>query len=340
MRKAWFWIVLVLAAASLAASAVLLVDYVRPGPVFCDEYGGCGMVKRTVFAYPIGIPMPVFGIAGILATALFAFVPGKRARLAQAALAGFGALVALLLLGVQISMKVVCPYCTVVDTSMLVIAVISIARYRKEWDPPNAKKLLGVGVGVLVAATAWPIGIGMSRKSLPRDVPPVIAEEIKSTPRGQVTLVDFVDFECPYCRATHAELAPLLAELKDKVRVARKHVPLRMHPHALDAARAGCCAELYGKGDEVADALFKADPNELTPEGCERIAREAGIDVSRFRACLSDPETDARIKRDGEAFRAAKGHGLPTIFIDGTRLDGAQDRETLRATLDEAIRRL
>jgi uncharacterized membrane protein len=109
MRKAWFWIVLVLSAAALAASAVLLVDYVRPGPVFCDEYGGCGMVKRTVFAYPLGIPMPALGIAGILATALCAFLAGKRSREAQAALASFGALVALLLIGVQISMKVVCP---------------------------------------------------------------------------------------------------------------------------------------------------------------------------------------------------------------------------------------
>jgi protein-disulfide isomerase len=180
----------------------------------------------------------------------------------------------------------------------------------------------------------------MSRSPIPGGVPPVIAEEMRATPRGQITLVDFVDFECPYCRATHAELAPLLAQRKDKVRVARKHVPLRMHPHAMDAARAGCCAELLGKGDEVADALFKADPSDLTPEGCERIAQQAGLDVGRFRACTQDPATDARIKRDGETFRAAKGHGLPTIFIDGTRLDGAQDRETLQATLDAAIRRL
>ena len=155
-----------------------------------------------------------------------------------------------------------------------------------------------------------------------------------------MTVVDFVDFECPFCRMTHAELAPLLAQRKAKVRVARKHVPLRMHPHAMDAAKAACCGEVLGKGEEMADALFDAPPQDLTPEGCERIAKEQGLDLDAFRACVNDPATAERIEKDKEAFRAVKGHGLPTLWIDGTKLEGAQDRESLESTLDAAIRAL
>ena len=55
---------------------------------------------------------------------------------------------------------------------------------------------------------------------------------------------------------------------------------------------------------------------------------------------MKDPEIDARIRADGETFRAAHGHGLPTIYIDGTKLEGSQEREVLESTLDGAIRAL
>src|SRR4051812_13999348 len=66
MRKnLWFWLTVVFAVAALVASAILLVDYVRPAPVFCEAGGGCGKVRATIFARPFGIPLPAIGIAGI-----------------------------------------------------------------------------------------------------------------------------------------------------------------------------------------------------------------------------------------------------------------------------------
>jgi predicted DsbA family dithiol-disulfide isomerase/uncharacterized membrane protein len=333
-----FWVVIALCVVALVASSLLLVDYVRPSPVFCAAEGGCGVVKRTVFAYPLGIPTPLLGIGGFLAVGLAALVPGRRARLAQLALAAVGGLVALGLIVVQAVLHTLCPYCIVVDVSALVLLGFSTGRVLAMWDPPQARAQLGAGVGAVCLAVAVPVAIGMTRKPIPSTVPAAIAEEMRKTPRGKVTVIDFVDFECPFCRMTHAELGPLLAARKDKVRVARKHVPLRMHAHASDAARAAACAETMGKGDEVAESLFTANPGDLTREGCEKIAETHGLDVARFRACMTSPETEARIKADGEAFRAAQGHGLPTLFIDGTKLEGAQDPAVLESTLDTAIR--
>ena len=341
MRKPLpFWLVMAVCAVALVASSLLLVDYVRPAPVFCAAEGGCGVVKRTVFAYPFGIPTPLLGIGGFLAIGLAQLIPGRRARIAQAMLASFGGIVAAGLLVVQAMLKTVCPFCAVADISALLLVGLSIARAVRGWDPPEHKRQLAGGVLAMVGAVGAPISVGMSKKVIPPEVPGVIAEEMRKTPRGKVTVVDFVDFECPFCRMTHTDFGPMLAARKDKVRVERKHVPLRMHPHAMDAARAACCGEKLGKGDEMAEALFTADPTGLTPEGCEALAVKHGLDATQFRECVKDPAIDARIRADGDAFRAAGAHGLPTIFIDGVKLEGAQDPAILQSVLDSAIRAL
>jgi protein-disulfide isomerase len=342
MRKAApFWLTILVAAVALVASALLYVDYVRPLPVFCAADGGCGMVKKTIFAYPLGVawlPMPIFGIAGFFAIALLALLPGRRARIAQASLAVGGAIVASGLLIVQALMGTICPYCAAADVSALVVAGLSVARALKGWDPPEHKAHVGAAALGTVLAIGAPLAFGFTKKPLEGALPTVISEEIAKAPRGKVTIVDFVDFECPFCRMTHAELSPLLVAYKDKVHVVRKNVPLRMHPHAMDAARAACCGEEQGKGEEMAEALFKSE--DISGEGCAKLAGDLGLDVARFRACTTSPATEARIKAEAESFRAAKGHGLPTIFVGTQRLEGAQDRESLKAALEEALRAL
>lgn len=338
--KAAFWLTVVVVAAALVASAILLVDYVRPGPVFCEAGGGCAKIRETAFARPLGIPLPAIGLLGLLAIGFAALVPGRRARDAQLVLAGSGGMVAAGLLVVQAKMNALCPYCAVVDGASIVLAGLAIVRWRNDWDPPPERAVLGGAVGGLVVAIAAPLAIGFSRHVIPVNVPPPVAAEIKKTGPDKVTVVDFVDFECPFCRMTHAELSPLLAARKDKVRVVRKQVPLRMHPHAMDAAKAACCGETLGKSDEMADALVKTPPEELTPEGCEKLAKELGLDVEQFKKCVADPRTAERIDSDRAEFKAAKGHGLPMIWVGDKLLDGAQEKAELEAALDGAIRRL
>jgi hypothetical protein len=143
--------------------------------------------------------------------------------------------------------------------------------------------------------------------------------------------------------ATHARLAPMLAKYKDHVRVVRKNVPLRLHPHAADAARTACCAELMGKGDEIAEALFATEPAELTPAGCEKLARDHGLDITKFQACFHDPATEASIKADTEALRASEPDHLlrlPTIWVGAQKLQGEQDDESLRDAFAAASRAL
>jgi uncharacterized membrane protein/protein-disulfide isomerase len=335
-HAAWLATVFVPCVAGLAASAVLLVDYVRGVGVFCDDDGGCGKVRQTVFASVGGIPTPAFGVVAFLVIGALALARGPLARAAQVGVSITGAAVALVLLYIQaFVIGAWCKFCIVADVSMVAAASAAAVRFwQVKWDPWGMTERF-VGAVLLFMAPGLPFAYGMTRQD---PTPAEISAELAKTPRGQVTVIDFVDFECPFCRLTNEDFAPLLAEKKDRLRVVRKQVPLtRIHPHALDAARAACCGEAMGKGGEMADALFSTPAEELTPGGCKKIAQSLGLPVDAFRDCVKSADTDAHIRADTALFRATGGHGLPTIWIGRTKLEGAQPRDTLEHTLDDAV---
>src|SRR5262245_48460214 len=117
-------------------------------------------------------------------------------------------------------------------------------------------------------------------------VPPPIRDELARAPRGTVTVISFTDFQCPFCRRTHAALAPLVAQHRGRVRVVLRHVPLRMHPDARTAARAAVCTESLPAAEAVADALYQSP--DLGEAACEAIALERGADRDAYQRCVAD----------------------------------------------------
>lgn len=320
--------------AGLAASAALLVDYLRPVPVFCAEGSGCDAVKHTPFAAPFGVPLPPVGLAGFVAIGALALMVGRRARIAQLALSAGAALAGATLLVIQVMLGHYCPYCCVVDASGL--AALAAASY---WltEPPEVMAplwLRSAGAAMMAVAMGIPLFFGL-RKTV--TLPAAIAAEMASTPPGMITVVDFVDFECPFCRMTQEELEPVLQAHKDRLHVVRRQVPLHSHAHAHDAARAACCAERLGKGDAMAESLFSVDVDALTPDGCEKVAAQVGLSVDPYRACVIDPATDARIEADRAEFKAAGGYALPTIWIGRRQLVGARSKEEIAKIVDEEL---
>jgi len=171
-------------------------------------------------------------------------------------------------------------------------------------------------------------------------VPGVVRDEIARTSQvksGAATIVFFTDFQCPFCRKTHAALAPVVDARRDRVRVVIRHVPLPRHPDARTAARAAVCVERLTNAlhDDYVHALFEAP--DLSEQACEDLAIERGVDRDEFRRCLSDPSTDARIEQDLAMFDAVEGDGVPLLYVGRTRLEGAQTRGSLEAAIDAAI---
>jgi len=331
-----FTAIVALTAIGLAASAALLVDYTRPVPLFCAEDGGCARLQHTLYAHLIfGLPTPAIGLAGYLLLAILTLVHGNVARFLHLLATTFGALVAGFLLYVQVSRWTFCPYCLAVDLSTIVLLSLVLLRVRTEADGPDARGSSAVGALFFLAT-----GLPLLSNALIRPhvtVPPVIAAEIQKTPPGEITIVDFIDFECPYCRQTAKDFQPSLDAYRGKFRLVRKQMPLtRIHPHAEDAARAACCAEQLGQGDAMASALVQAPVEELTPDGCAKIAASLGIDDKAFRACVADPKTQQRIESDEADFKAAGGHGLPLIWINDQVIAGAEGPDKLREAMARA----
>jgi len=324
------------AVAGLSASAMLAVDYFRPAPVFCAEASGCDALRHTLFAAPLGVPLPVLGLVGFLALGAVGLAAGRAARMLELALSAGAALVGVLLLFVQVGLHRFCPYCCVADVSG--IASLGAAVWRLlQVEHISCARLPAYSAAVFLAtAVLLPLGLGWRMRPRP---PALIRAQLAETPKGKITVIDCIDFECPFCRKMHAELAPLLAAHKDKVRLVRRQVPLRNHPHAQDAARAECCAEKLGAGDAMAEALFAAPVEELTPEGCEKLAERVGLALAPYRACVADPGTDQRIEADRSVFKATGGYALPTIWIGDLEFVGEQPAEVLANALEGAVAR-
>jgi protein-disulfide isomerase len=169
-------------------------------------------------------------------------------------------------------------------------------------------------------------------------IPEAVSRERSKTPPGKVTIVEYLDFECPFCRQTHEELAPILAKHRAEVRLVRKQVPLTtMHRHAMTAALTAVCADAQGKGDEVADALMRAPVPSLTLEGCAELGEKAGLDPATLASCMNHPATQKRVDDDSREFFDAGGEGVPTLWIDGKKLVGEQPPGALERILEQAI---
>jgi predicted DsbA family dithiol-disulfide isomerase/uncharacterized membrane protein len=321
--------------AGLVASAMLVVDYLRPTPVYCVEGGGCDALRHTAIAMPLGIPLPLFGVAGFLAIGFASLLGGPRWRMAQLGLSVIAGMVGLSLLVLQFRLGKFCPFCCVVDGSGVLAAMVASARLWLASEASAPRGLAYAGAVVLVLAPVVPLVAGFRASPVPQ----VIRDELAQSPPGVITVVDFADFECPFCRMTHTELQAALESHAGHVRLVRRQVPLKMHVHAMDAARGACCAEKLGKGDAMADALFTAPVEDLTRDGCEKIAERVGLSLEPYRACVSDPATDALIAADKAEFQAAGGFALPTLWIGEVQVVGAQPKERIEEALDGAMAR-
>jgi len=163
-------------------------------------------------------------------------------------------------------------------------------------------------------------------KNVPIDDSPV------SGPEGaKVTIVEFADFECPFCAVVYPRLEKLHDEFKDKVRVVYKFYPLPSHPHGEAAARAAAAAHKQGKFWPMHHKLFDGQ-KALEPSDIERYAKEAGLDLPKFRADLqSQPVTD-RLARDKKLGEDLQIRGTPTIYVNGRLHDPSSDLSDAVAT--------
>jgi predicted DsbA family dithiol-disulfide isomerase/uncharacterized membrane protein len=324
-------VVRVAALVALAASAALLSDYTADAPTFCSAASGCAVVRAHQLSHlnvaGVFLPLPFFGVVGFAAL----FGASLKSRPLTVLLAAIGGLTGLMLLCVQaFVIRRFCWLCVTTDVSAIVAAVAALtASFRGAPAPERLRPGAWWGLGLLSlgAPLIWPL------VKLGPAVPGSVQARYVG---GKINVVEFVDFECPACRRFSGILKAELRPYGERVHFVRLNKPLDIHPFARDAARGFVCAEKQGRSEPMADALFAAE--DLSPAAIERIATGVGLDVERFKACIVDPATDARIEAESSLLVPPELEGLPTTYIGSKRLLGVQSAEMVADALERAAR--
>lgn len=166
---------------------------------------------------------------------------------------------------------------------------------------------------------------------------PVAGAPERGPKNARITLVEFSDFECPYCSRATPAIAELLKAYPKDTRLIYKQFPLDMHPHARMAAAAALAAGDQGKFWEMHDKLF-ANYNRLSRERIVELAKELGLDMSRFQKDLDSGKYETRIERDLNDGVQAGVQGTPTLFVNGKRYNGAITLAALKPVLDGELK--
>jgi protein-disulfide isomerase len=226
-----------------------------------------------------------------------------------------------------------CWLCSVVDVAALAAAAAAFAHQTATTEPehfidPLQRRAWGALLVLAIGAPLlWPVV---------KPAPPVPLVIVAGYVPEKINVIEFADFECPFCRKLHPLLKGVIESYPPgSVHFVRKQVPLEMHPDAKPAARAAICAEAQGKGEKLADRLVEI---ELSASAVRRAAVEVGVDAGAFDRCLASPDPDKRIAADTKLLEDAGMEGLPTTYVGGKRLLGVVSEAALRDAFDRAAR--
>ncbi len=185
-----------------------------------------------------------------------------------------------------------------------------------------------------------------SRALLPNAGPPIALDLDEATAHGPsdaaLTVVEFSDFQCPYCRKL-ADALKAAADQHGNVRIVFRHYPMdascnravegKFHEFACGAAKAALCAEAQGRFWAMHDVMFE-NQRALSPAELSEHARTAGLDTAAFARCLEAPETAARLERDLARAESLKLKGTPSWFVNGLAYVGARSVDELLAIFE------
>ena len=162
-----------------------------------------------------------------------------------------------------------------------------------------------------------------------------MTDHVRST--GDVELLEYGDFQCPYCRDAVRSIARVLARLDGRVRFVFRHFPVTgKHPRAQKAAEAAEAAGAQGRFWEMHDALCAAEKDGLSDDDLVRYAQEIGLDVARFEEELRSGAHAQAVAEDRARGEASGVTGTPAFFVAGERHRGFYDVEALVDALEDA----
>jgi protein-disulfide isomerase len=364
-----------LAAVGVALALVLARQHAYAhagGQSFCsiNDVVNCDRVATSRYSVVLGVPVALWGALGYGLALLLAAASLRRSRphprwatglLFALAAAATAIDVALALIS-TFAVGALCLLCA--GTWVISVGLLAAAWRATKPDGPLAALRADLSVlrsrpsrtaGVVLAgAAATALAAGAYQRYAPAPRPP----EARRTPLpgqaagappsaasgGPVVVVEFSDYDCPFCAISHEETKALLAARPD-VKLVKKHFPLdpscnaavqrAMHPNACVLAAAAICAEEQGKLEPMDDLLFR---EQRARRPLEAVASELKLDLPRFRECLGAPSTARRLQADVAAALAVGVRATPTYVVNGVVVQGKLGPEALPPPPSRAAR--
>ncbi len=200
---------------------------------------------------------------------------------------------------------------------------------------------VGVFAASLIAAGLGALSFYLGRADAALSGPPVELlrpvdpdrDHIRGRVDAPLTLVEYADFECPFCSKATGSIAELREWLGDDLRYVFRHLPMeQVHPHARAAALASEAAAAQGRFWELADRMF-AHSDALEPDDLREYATDIGLDLERFDEDLRTRRYEKRVDDDAIDAETSEVHGTPTCYVNGRRHLGPYDAQTLAMAL-------
>lgn len=158
----------------------------------------------------------------------------------------------------------------------------------------------------------------------------------KGPEKAPITIIEYTDFQCPYCRRGAETIHRIMEMYPNKIRLVFKNNPLKFHPQALPAAKAALAAYKQGKFWEYHDLLFK-NSAKLNKEMFLKFARDLGLDIEKFNKDRNSEEIAKQIENDQVRAAELKLSGTPTFIVNGVVIRGAQPLPYFRMVIERLL---
>lgn len=209
------------------------------------------------------------------------------------------------------------------------------ARERLRLDLENQERMKHYRAGIDALRKKWTVRMNFAAPRFVTELDDGVSPATGAA-KAAVTIVEFSDFECPYCRAVQGTLKQVLDIYAGQVRLVFKHLPLEGHRNSLPAARAAYCAGEQDRFWQFHDALFTA--TELSPGLFTQIAGELGLGVTKFQACVNSEQSRAGVVKDLETARVFGVESTPSFIVNGKLVQGALSFADFQKLIEQELK--
>ena len=171
-----------------------------------------------------------------------------------------------------------------------------------------------------------------------RNVDPGEGTPVQGAKNAKVTIVEWSDFQCPFCSRVEPTLKQITDTYKNDVKIVWRNEPLSFHPNAMPAAKAAMAAHKQGKFWQMHDLMF-GHQNELSDAKYEEWAKQIGLNVDQWKKDKESAEVAAVISKDASYGQSVGADGTPSFFINGKFISGAMPFDTFKSVIDDQIKK-